>query len=110
MVIRQRWIKYDVNATFSIHHIRHIRGYWNYGIRILERKEYFYEQPVNEESFFVIVIFYKRESNTLTCAHTRPNQNKADNELQLLISLFITAPMIIARVIASNEFMFHFDI
>ena len=42
------------------------------------------------ESFFVLV-FYADEVTLKTCTHTRSEHNKEDDDLQLLISPFITS-------------------
>ena len=50
----------------------------------------YYEQSVKYEYFFVLAF----EVDKATCTHTRSENNKEDDDLQLLISPFITATKI----------------
>jgi len=82
--------KYDVKVTVIIHHKR---GYWNCAIRIIRILKSLTVwgillRTVGQIWVFHRVCFLRWWSNK--CAHTRLEHNKEDDDLQLLISPFIT--------------------
>jgi len=83
--------KYDVTVI-----IHHKGGNWNCALRIIMILESLTAwgillRTVGQIWVFLRACLLRWWSNTYTCAHTRSKHNKEDDDLQLLITPFITA-------------------